>query len=111
MRGLTLLVLLCEREKFDRHDRSLIGVVEREIRTLLRLRAGDNPDFHLYSRDSKKTWERYERLEAERDAEQKALEEEEKRVALLERLHAGGPEVEAAIESARADMLGKHYKP
>jgi hypothetical protein len=104
MRGLTLLVLLCERDKFDRHDRLLIGVVEREIRTLLRLRADGNPDFHLYSRDSKKTWERYEKLQAERDAEYKALEEEEKRVTLLERLHAGGPKVEAAIERARAAM-------
>jgi len=101
-RGLTLLVLLCERERLVRKDQSLIALVEREIRTLLRLRADGDPDFHLYSRDSRKTWRRYEKLRNELEAEYREIAELEQNMELMDRLREGGPEVDAAIEQARA---------
>lgn len=99
-----LLIALTDRDLFAKHDQSLIAEVERELRMLLRLRAGGKTGFGLYSRDSQKTWRRYARLQKKLDAEYREVEKEEKRIDLLERLQAGGPEVEAAIARVRAEM-------
>ncbi|MBI4165556.1 MAG: hypothetical protein HY508_07470 [Acidobacteria bacterium] len=99
-----LLIALTDRDRFFEYDQALIANVERELRMLLRLRSDGKASFGLYSRDSQKTWQRYARLRRELEAERRAVEEEEKRIGLLERLQEGGAEVEATIARVRAKM-------
>lgn len=100
-RGHFLLALLLDRDKLEAREQSLLGVVEREIRTLLRLRSGGDADFRFISRDSEKTWRRYEKLLDELETEYREIAAEEDRIELLERLREGGPEVEAALRKVR----------
>lgn len=103
-RALNLIIALNDRDRFHQHDQALIAGVERELRMLLRLRSDGRAGFGLYSRDSQKTWRRFEQLQNKLEAEYREVEEEEKRIEILERLMEGGPEVEAAIARARAKM-------
>ena len=103
-RAMFLLILMTDRDKFALHDQRLIAGVERALRLLLRLRADGNPDFQLYSRQTEKEWKEYERLLDEMAAESKEIAEEEQRIAWLERLREGGPEVEAALARARKNL-------
>jgi hypothetical protein len=102
VRGHFLLALLLDRDKLEAREQSLLAVVEREIRTLLRLRSGGDPDFRFISRDSEKTWRQYEKLLDAMEAEYREIAEEENRNDLLERLMEGGPDVEAALRKVRS---------
>lgn len=96
-RGLALISLLTDYRRLARHEQSLVGVVEREIRTLLRLRAGGNADFRLYSRQSERACQRFRALEKELERQEQRIEDAERDPRFSQRLRAGGPEVEAAL--------------
>ena len=85
----------------------MTGGVERALRTLLRLRAGGDPEFQLYSRQSEKEWREFKRLEKEIAEERRIIEEEEGNLRLRERLVEGGPEVDRAIARVRRKLLKK----
>ncbi len=104
MRGLLLIMLLTERERLHRREQSLLGVVEREIRILLRLRSGD-PQFQIYARESAKELNTFRKMWRELEAQKEHIEEEQRYLRFQERLRAGDPEVEAANERLRAKWV------
>jgi hypothetical protein len=99
LRAYGLMTLLLNREKFHRHDHHLTGVVERQLRTLLHLRTGGDPQFKYLMRRSPQ-----ERREAEELAAQwKRVHDALTDVTFEERLRRGGPEVEAALARFRPE--------
>jgi hypothetical protein len=107
LRALFLMSLLTDREKFLFHDQRLTGGVERALRTLLRLRSGGDPEFQLYSRQTEKERQEFNRLQEETAEERRIIEEEEGNLRFRERLVEGGPEVDRAIARVRRKLLKK----
>ena len=96
MRAMALLGLLTDHDKFFDNERRLIAAIERQLRTLARLRAGGDANFRFYSRDSEKERRRYRELERERQK----IQEEEQMLKHLERFLEGDPEAIARVERA-----------
>ena len=93
VRAYELMVLLLNREKFHRHDHHLTGVVERQLRTLLHLRTGGDPQFKYLMRRSPEERREAEELAAQWKRVQDALTE----LTFEERFRRGGPAVKATI--------------
>ena len=107
LRALFLMSLITDREKFLFHDQRLTGAVERALRALLRLRAGGDPEFQLYSRQTEKERREYRRLEKGIEEEQRIIEQTEHDLDLQERLIKGGPEVARALARVRRNLPKK----
>lgn len=104
LRAAFLITLLLDRDRFYLHDQRLTAGVERGLRTLLGLRADGETEFQLYSRQTEKEWQEYERMQKEIQEERHIIEEQESTLRLRERLAAGGPEVERAIGRVRREL-------
>jgi len=99
LRAYGLMTLLLNREKFHRHDHHLTGVVERQLRTLLHLRTGGDPQFKYLMRRSPQELREAEELAAQWKRVHDALTD----VTFEERVRRGGPEVEAALARLRPE--------
>jgi hypothetical protein len=98
-----LMALLLDREKFHRHDHHLTGMVERQLRTLLHLRTGGNPQFKYLMRRSPQELREAEELTAQWKRVHDALTD----VTFEERVRRGGPAVEATIGKLQRGWRGK----
>jgi hypothetical protein len=96
MRAMTLLGLLTDHDKFFDNERRLTAAIERQLRMLTRLRAGGDANFRFYSYETMKERRRYLELESER----LKLDDEERTLALLERIWEGDPQAIARVQRA-----------
>lgn len=97
LRAHGLMALLLDRETLNRHDHYLTGVVERQLRTLLRLRGVKSAEFKYVTRESREEKRAFEELEEMR----RRIAEQERDERIYERLRRGGPEVEAGLRKFR----------
>jgi len=97
-RAMFLLSLLADFDHFFHYEQRQMAAIERQLRLLARLRAGGDPGFRFYSRESEKQRRRYRELLRE----ERKIEEDERITDNLERFMRGDPEVVARVERAWA---------
>jgi hypothetical protein len=88
LRAHALIGLLLDRAGFNRHDQLLTAAMERQLRALLRLRTGGDPQFKLFTRETR--------------AELKEFEEFDRDMTIYERLDSGDPEAWKIIKKFAA---------